>query len=386
MSGRQASSSSTSSSSSTAGRAGDGNITAALEQLLLSVFETVSVLCCALHKEVADPVLEQRIQSNHFHALSLTDPSSAALQLLLSADFQTLLLLCIAAVTKLLHKLRQGRAKVTAAATLAAAYAKRSAWQQQQQQQEEEDPLAVPEWHQQLASGLGLPRLNLPSASRPDPDNINLMMSSAIETVLQARCTLAGTAQHTFEDLVVDIPAAAAAAAVEAMTADAAAGASNSSRSSSYAGGDKALHLRCPLMQQQLVLPLLLTAVELQALQCNAELSFDTLPWMTTVFAIWADVEQQQQQQQQNAGSAAVVQKALADSGLLQHLLHLLGPAALLAARQADDRRLAVEVLRGYGSLVYIAAEAAEACIFLQQISCVCHHSMTAAVAAELCL
>jgi hypothetical protein len=362
--GRGSSSGSGSSSSSSA------NCTAATasvisaevkQQLLQTALNVVTLLSEALNTEVVEKAIGECTQRIPLIA-SLTDPNAAALQLLLSADFLTLLLVYVAAVTKQLHETQNGRAGFSIAAAVAAAYTKRAAWEQQQQQMVvEEDLVKVPEWHRQLAAGLGLPGLNLGNSDSLQVDSIVL---TAFESVLQARCKLAGAVRHTLLEWVIDIPAAAANAAVTALALSR--GGTGCASSSMHRTGytysssteeQPALHLRHLLMPQQLLLPLLLTAVELQALKCDAVLSYATIPFMDTALEPWIDLQQQQQQQ----GSVnPVLLRDMADFGLLPQLLHLLGPSVLFAVRQAAKRTLGEEVVRSFGQLLCHAVVAGE--------------------------
>jgi hypothetical protein len=293
-----------------------------------------------------------------------------------------------AAVAKHWHGQQQGLSQVTAAAAFVAAYGKRSEWrqqqqllqqlrqqqqdkeQQQQQQQQAEDALAVPDWHQQIMSCLGLSNVDLQDHLQSDHgsgiSSVSwILVAQTLDALLQIRCKLAKAEQQIAKQWVVDqyLPNGTAAAAVaenRALQPQPPARTATATPNSS----SSVMHVCCPMIQQQLVLPLLLTMLELHVLQPTDGVIFGLMPAMITALEIWLDVERKldgRSMEEQPWGTCNAAMAAAAESQLLQQLLHVLGPAVLCVDRGLDeesDRALGVQATRVYGRVVFSVAKA----------------------------
>jgi hypothetical protein len=371
------------------------------QQLLLSALDVAAALAAAVQEEVVEVA-----ESAEDEASTRVLIGPFVTKLVVSADFLTLLLVYLAVAAKHCHGQQQGLSQVTAAAAIVAAYGKRADWrqqqeqlqqlqqqqqqqhqqqqqqqdeeQQQQQQQQQDEAVAVPGWHEQLLAGLGSTDVCLPAqldaeSSSREAAGFNsvgwLLVAQAVDALLQIRCKLAQAGQLITQQWVVDavLPDATAAAAV----AENRVGKQQPAKSATAApsSSSSAMHVRCPVIQQQLVLPLLLSLLELQALQPDDGIIYGVIPCMITALEIWLDVErkvaeqQQQQQREQPWGTCETAMAAMVESGLLPQLLHVLGPAVLCIDRGLDenaDRMLAVHATRVCGRLVFSATKAGE--------------------------
>jgi hypothetical protein len=378
-----------SSSSVDAGKGRELSDSDVQQQLLLAALDVTVALAAAVQEEVVE-VAEAAEDEESTRVLI----GPFVTKLVVSADFLTLLLVYLAAVAKHWHGQQRGLSQVTAAAAFVAAYGKRSEWRQQQQllqqlrqqqqqdaeqqqQQQAEDVLAVPDWHQQIMSGLGLRNVDLPDHLQSDQSDHGcgispvswILVAQTLDALLQIRCKLAKADQQIAKQWVVDqyLPNSTAAAAVAENRAmqlqppRTATAAPNSSSSSS-----SVMHVRCPMIQQQLVLPLLLTMLELQALQPTDGVIFGLMPAMITALEIWLDVERKldgKPMEEQPWGTCDTAMAAVAASQLLPQLLHVLGPAVLCVDRGLDeesDRALGVQATRVYGRVVFSVAKAGE--------------------------